>query len=200
MVRTRLEPPEMPGSPRTVTGDEPPSDFALIDRANAGDPAAFEDLYLRHRDWVARLAFRWTGDHSLSLDVVQEVFLYWLGKFPGFRLTARVQTFLYPAVRNVAISALRRRGRSAPDSEAVLASMIAPEAMPAGWCSEEWLEALAHLSVAHREVLLMRFVDELALGEIASELGLPLGTVKSRLHHALADLRNDPRLRKFLAD
>ncbi|MEI8195402.1 MAG: sigma factor-like helix-turn-helix DNA-binding protein, partial [Phycisphaerae bacterium] len=56
---------------------------------------------------------------------------------------------------------------------------------------------LAVLPSAQREVVLMRFVDDLSLEEIAAALAIPLGTVKSRLHQALAVLRCDPRVRGY---
>ena len=58
---------------------------------------------------------------------------------------------------------------------------------------ESLAAALEVLSDDHREVLLLRFVDGLSLAEIAEALSIPLGTVKSRLHNALAGLRHDPR-------
>jgi RNA polymerase sigma-70 factor (ECF subfamily) len=58
--------------------------------------------------------------------------------------------------------------------------------------------ARSRLSVPHRQVVLMRFVDDLQLDEIAALLGVPVGTVKSRLHHALSSLREDPRTRALL--
>ena len=81
------------------------SDQELIAAINNGDSGAFELLYYRHRDWVVSLAYRFTGDRELALDVLQETFLYFLRKFPGFILTAQLKTFLYPAVRNLSISA-----------------------------------------------------------------------------------------------
>ena len=62
---------------------------------------------------------------------------------------------------------------------------------------EELAEALRTLPAGQREVLLMRFVDDLELAEIAAALELPLGTVKSRLHHALATLREAPGTREL---
>ena len=56
---------------------------------------------------------------------------------------------------------------------------------------------LAGLPEAHREVLLMRFVDGLALEEISVALDIPLGTVKSRIHNAVAALRKDPRVLNY---
>src|SRR6266481_8171490 len=81
------------------------SDLELIAGINSGDPDAFEVLYFRYRDWVVRLAYRFTRDDQASLDVLQETFLYFLKKFPGFRLTANLKTFLYPAVRNLSTGA-----------------------------------------------------------------------------------------------
>jgi len=57
--------------------------------------------------------------------------------------------------------------------------------------------ALAGLSEEHREVLTLRFVDGLSLAEIAEFMEIPLGTVKSRLHHGLSTLRQDPRTKSF---
>src|SRR6187402_1146577 len=88
-----------------------PSDQQLIAALNAGDAEAFEPLYRRYRDWVVALAHRFTGDESLALDVMQETFLYLLKKFPGFRLTAQMKTFLYPAVKNLSIAARRKATR-----------------------------------------------------------------------------------------
>ena len=87
------------------------SDVELVAAINTSDAAAFEVLYFRHRDWVTGLAFRFTGDNDASLDVMQETFLYFLRKFPGFRLTANLKTFLYPAVRHLAIAARQKVAR-----------------------------------------------------------------------------------------
>jgi RNA polymerase sigma-70 factor, ECF subfamily len=88
------------------------SDAALIDAINGGDAEAFAALYHRHRDWVASLACHFTGDPDMALDVLQETFLYLLRKFPGFRLTSQLKTFLYPAVRNLSIAVKASRRRS----------------------------------------------------------------------------------------
>ena len=61
----------------------------------------------------------------------------------------------------------------------------------------ELAAALGALTAEHREVVLMRFVDDMSLDEIAGALAIPPGTVKSRLHRALETLRNDPRTREY---
>src|ERR1035441_1390318 len=87
------------------------SDVEIVVAINNGDAAAFEVLYFRHRDWVAGLAFRFTADNDASLDVMQETFLCFLRKFPGFRLTANLRSFLYSAVRHLAIAARQKAAR-----------------------------------------------------------------------------------------
>jgi RNA polymerase sigma-70 factor (ECF subfamily) len=173
------------------------SDAELVAAINHGDAAAFEVLYFRHRDWVAGLAYRFTGDSDASLDVLQETFLYVLRKFPGFRLTANFKTFLYPAVRNLSI-ATRRKAARYQATAAELEQLEHTPAPPATGAEGGDLGfVLAALPEEQREVLLLRFVDGLSLAEIAAAMGIPLGTVKSRLHNALQTLRQDQRTRNF---
>ena len=173
------------------------SDRELIAAINGGDDLAFEVLYRRYREWVVGLAYRFTRDRDLALDVMQETFLYFVKKFPGFQLTASLKTFLYPAVRHLSI-ALQRQSNRFASSEAALEELEVSLTSSPVMAEHESLQiVLANLSPLHREVLLLRFVDGLALGEIAEALGVPLGTVKSRLHNALGTLRDDKRTKKF---
>lgn len=177
--------------------EEPRSDLDLIAAINSGDAGAFEALYWRHRDWIVNLAFRFTGDHSLALDVAQETFVYFLKRFPGFVLTCQLRSFLYPAVRNLAIGA-RRKARRLQSGEDELTEIEAPPPAPTGDAGRDQLASVVSaLPELHREVLLLRFVDGLSLTEIAEALEIPLGTVKSRLHNALDTLRRDERTKKF---
>ena len=173
------------------------SDQELIAAINDGDSDAFEALYYRYRDWVVSLAYRFTGDRELALDVLQETFLYFVRKFPGFRLTAHLKTFLYPAVRNLSIAARRKAERFQSVENETGTIEAATTTVPVGNQNESLVAALAVLSDEHREVLLLRFVDGLSLAEIAKALNIPLGTVKSRLHNALAFLRHDPRTKVY---
>jgi RNA polymerase sigma-70 factor (ECF subfamily) len=172
--------------------DDPRSDEHLVKAANAGDASAFESLYHRHKPWVASLATRFTGDPDLALDVVQETFIYLLSKFPGFKLTSRMTTFLYPAVKNLSIGLRRKRGKFM-GGDAPLDAL----AVPAPGSPDEIAAVIKNLPDLHREVVLLRFVDGFSLDEIATALGIPSGTVKSRLHNALAALRADPAVRNF---
>lgn len=172
------------------------SDLELIAAMNRGDAAAFETLYFRYRDWIVSLAHRFTGDSDAALDVMQETFLYFLKKFPGFRLTANLKTFLYPAVRNLSISA-RRKAQRYQATEAQLEKIENTASEETTVTTSELQVVLSGLSEEHRETILLRFVDGLSLAEMADAMEIPLGTVKSRLHIALQTLRNDKRTREY---
>lgn len=170
------------------------SDKQLVEVCNGGGReeaiAAFEALYRRHRDFVLRVALRFTHDHELALDALQETFSYLLKKFPppgdGLTLTAQLTTYLYPVVRNFAISSVRKAVRYPP-------SDVEPDDLPAKQhpAAESDIPALLReLSPDRREVIQLRFVDDMSLRDIAVALDIPIGTVKSRLHLAIKQLRN----------
>ncbi|MEM1107694.1 MAG: sigma-70 family RNA polymerase sigma factor [Planctomycetota bacterium] len=179
------------------------SDEELIEAANRGDrrsPAAFEALYRRHRDYVLRLARRYTrGDEALALDAAQETFVYLLGKFPPppenrLTLTAKLTTLLFPVAKHAALAAVKKKTRLRLTPDDALPEPAAPEAEP----NPDGLDALlGRLSEEHREAVLLRFVDGLTIPEIAQTLSIPEGTAKSRVHHAVAQLRREPATKKY---
>jgi RNA polymerase sigma-70 factor (ECF subfamily) len=180
-----------------VEKDDQPSDSDLDAAVNRGDWSAFDALYHRHKEWVYRVAWRFTADENEALDVVQDVFVYLAGKFRTgpFDLRVRLTTFLYPAIKHTAVTLKQKRRRMNASSGAADADIPAPPA--ASRALADLAAVLSRLSDAHREVIVMRFVDDLTLEEIAAALAIPLGTAKSRLHHALADLRADPAARRW---
>jgi RNA polymerase sigma-70 factor (ECF subfamily) len=184
-------------------GEQPlkPTDEELIDALNRSQPRAFDQLYARHREWVWRVAVRYLGDESEAWDVVQTVFMDFLKRFPGFVLTSRLTTYLYPVTRHFAYAAARKRKRIATgiDENAPLPSCAPPDVE-----RDERLgrlnQAISRLPAIHAEVLLMRFVDDLSMEEIGAALGVPPGTVKSRLHHAIAKLQADPDAAAYFSE
>ncbi len=176
--------------------NDPRNDAELVAALNGGDLSAFDALYYRYRDWVTRLARRFAGNDADALDALQETFAYLLRKFPGFRLTASMTTFLYPVVKHIALAAKRKTMRIAGDNRA-LESAPDRSANDPSASRPELAAVLAEIPETHREVMLMRFVDGLALAEIAEALNVPVGTVKSRLHNALNMLRADTRTRAY---
>lgn len=181
-------------------GQDQRSDTELVRSANAGGAQgidAFEALYRRHRTWVVNTAYRFTQDRDAALDVMQDVFMYLLGKFPGFVLTAKLTTFLYPVIKHTALQARRKTGRFAGTDE-ILSELPAPQVTDADAGGGDDIErVLAGLPAHQREVLLLRFVDGMTMGEAALALGVPVGTVKSRIHHAIRSLREDPAVKNF---
>ena len=173
---------------------DPRSDQQLVEEICCGDSSAFDALYSRYRDWVVSLAYRFTSNHDDALDVLQETFAYLCGKFPHFNLTASMKTFLYPVVRNLSLEIRRKRNRVSQSEDSLDLLPAAPEA---GDPRADLYSALSNLPEMHREVLLMRFVDDLKLEEIAEVLSVPVGTVKSRLHNGIALLREDHRARRY---
>jgi len=168
----------------------------LVAALNGGEAAGFDAIYYRYRDWVARLARRICGNDNDALDVVQETFLYLHRKFPGFVLTARLTTFLYPVVKHLALAIRRKRGRMGEGLGAMeLAASPQSDARSAG--IEDLRVVLSVVPEIHREVLLMRYVDDMSLDEISTALSIPLGTVKSRIHNALRMLSSDERTKRF---
>jgi RNA polymerase sigma-70 factor (ECF subfamily) len=172
-------------------------DGDLVVRMNNGEDGVFDTIYQRHRDWVYRMAARLTGSPQMADDVLQDTFCYFLGKFPGFDLRCELRTFLYPVVRNLSWNILKksRRYESGPQADAHFDRLEAPSPDPIA--SQDILGITASLSVDHREILFLRFVDGMTLQEIAEMTGIPLGTAKSRLHHALSALRETPAIREI---
>jgi RNA polymerase sigma-70 factor (ECF subfamily) len=187
------------------------SDTELVETCNRGGArdaaAAFGTLYERHRSFVLRIALRFVAERELAQDALQETFTYLLRQFPptgkGLVLTARLTTYLYPIAKNFALTSARKSRRYEHADDALI------EALPAGEESaphraesalgDDLDRALAGLTPERREVLSLRFVDDLSLEEIATALDIPLGTVKSRLHHAVKALRDDPAIKDLSA-
>jgi RNA polymerase sigma-70 factor, ECF subfamily len=182
-----------------VSRQDMESDWQLIESINKGNTDAFGTLYYRYRDWVFGLAWRITGNHQDAQDVLQETFTYLLEKFPGFNLTASMTTFLYPVVKNLSLNAIRNKDKfiSQQDLETEPPAGQMPDSTDS---RTELAEVLANFSEENREVLLMRFVDDMTITEIAEALNQSESAVKSRLYRALELLRSDNRTKKYFLE
>lgn len=192
------------GTLSSVTGpthaNPEPSDAVLVARARRGDHEAFETLYRRYREWCVRIAFRFCRDESAAWDATHDAFAWLIGRLPTLTLDGRLGSLLYPVIKNAATTAARKEATRTRHETAAAAHPA--DRRPAhdpdlGAILER---ALGALPEAQRETLLMRTTDGLSMEEIALALGVPVGTVKSRLHHALAALREDDRLRELFED
>ncbi|MDX2119236.1 MAG: sigma-70 family RNA polymerase sigma factor [Planctomycetota bacterium] len=182
---------------------DPRTDAELVYLAARGDTQCFDALYARHQAWVGRMCLRFTNDEAAALDVFQETWAYFVRRLPTLKLTSKLTTFLYPAIKNLAATGGRKRLRLASDdtmeSAAGASREPAPPDVVARIGTSPIEEAVKALPEGQREVVLLRFVDDMSLGEIAAALDVPIGTVKSRLHGAIQTLRADPRVGELFA-
>jgi RNA polymerase sigma-70 factor (ECF subfamily) len=166
-----------------------------IARAQRGEVAAFSELVARYQERIYRFLFRLTHSQEDARELAQETFLNAYQALPRWRPNARLSTWLFQIARNQALDRLRRARRVefvALDetlSEQVPADTPTPEAALQARQHVAALEgALQQLSVEHREILLLRDIEDLPYEDIAEVLGISLGTVKSRIARARAGL------------
>ena len=165
------------------------ADEADVARARAGDTAAFAALVRRHQDRVFSFILRMLDARDEAMELTQDVFVKAWQALPGWRPEARFSTWLLQIARNAALDQLRRRRlvQFAPldDGMDVADTAPGPEACYASRQRQALLDhALQQIAAEHREILLLREVEGLAYGELASVLGIAEGTVKSRLARA----------------
>ena len=170
----------------------------LARRAAGGDEDAFAQLVGLHEKKVYGLALRMCGNPEDAADAAQEAFLAaWKG-LPRFRGEAGFSTWLYRLTSNAAIDHLRRverqRGEVSRDGGGPGLDAVDDAPSPQAQAEETELreavaEGLSMLSEAHRQALLLRELRGLSYEEIASELRVDLGTVKSRISRARGSLR-----------
>jgi RNA polymerase sigma-70 factor (ECF subfamily) len=161
-------------------------DTALLLQAQAGDPAALGHLINRHDSSLRYFVRRLLEDPIAADDVVQDVWLATLRQVKQIRSGAAFRIWLYRVARNRAMSHLRREVlRRACPIEA--AAEIAEEEVDFSFPAEAATavhQAMQHLSVEHREVLTLRFMENMSYEDMAAVTECTLGTVRSRLHYA----------------
>lgn len=170
------------------------NEILLISRARGGDRDAFGALVEQYRDNVYRLAYRMCGNAYDADEAAQEAFVAAWRALPNFRGDAKFSTWLYRLTTNAAINVMRRekRHQTVGDGEMIEVADDADspqETVERTEQQEAVQEALATLSEEYREVLLLRYMEELDYAEIAEVLQLPSGTVKSRINRAKAALK-----------
>ena len=170
------------------------NELLLISRARGGDREAFGELVEQYRDTVYRLAYRMCGNTYDADEAAQEAFVAAWRALPNFRGDAKFSTWLYRLTTNAAIDVMRRekRHQTVGDGEMIDLADDADspqETVERTEQQEAVQKALATLSEEYREVLLLRYMEELDYAEIAEVLQLPSGTVKSRINRAKAALK-----------
>jgi RNA polymerase sigma factor (sigma-70 family) len=180
----------------TLVEGRPSGDDELVSRARAGDDDAYAVLVARHRDVAFRTAWLITGTAADAEDAAQEAFIKAHRALPRFRPGAPFRPWLLQIVANDARN--RRRSAGRREQLAVRASIdrplaVAAPAPEAAVLAAErrgaLLDGLDRLGDDDRLVIGLRYFLDLGEAEMAAALGIPRGTVKSRLSRALGRLR-----------
>ncbi|MFT4625990.1 MAG: RNA polymerase sigma-70 factor (ECF subfamily) [Myxococcota bacterium] len=182
-----------------------PTDDELVRRFKEGDRHAYSEIVRRYQDRVFSQCLRWIGERQVAEEVAQDVFIALFRSLPKFRGDARLSTWIFRVVVNHCKNRrLYRRRRQhgkheplegqRPDDPDAPKRQIADDSpgADAGIHRSEAEElvhtALAHLDDEQRQIVILRDVQDLSYQEISEILGLPRGTVKSRIHRARAQL------------
>jgi RNA polymerase sigma-70 factor (ECF subfamily) len=166
----------------------------LIDRAKAGEAIAFERLAGRHAAPLWRCALALGKDSHWAEDLAQETLVEAWGSLARFDGRCRFSTWLYGILRHRFLKGRRRQNAVRPFASDALGqepctARSPEESAEVSEDAQRVRQAVASLPEEHRLVVELRYFAGATLEEIAAALGCPLGTVKSRLHHALDKLR-----------
>ena len=175
----------------------------LAKRAKTGDMQAFEELVLAHEEFVYRIVYRIVGNEQDAWDVSQETFLRVYQNLDRFDGRAAFSTWLYRIAHNAAIDLTRRRknvrelpldGMAGEEEEPAI-QHVDPAPSPEEEALNQELrqklaQAVQNLPEDYRWAVILRDWESLSYQEIADQLGLPLGTVKSRVSRGRLWLRN----------
>ncbi|MCA1643479.1 MAG: sigma-70 family RNA polymerase sigma factor [Acidobacteria bacterium] len=176
------------------------SDEQIVERAQAGDAEAFGEIVLRWERRIFALAYGILGREEDARDATQETFTAAFRNLSGFRGDAKVSSWLHRIAVNQCITRQRRakvRGETSLEAEQedggaqfASPSEARPDEQTEGReRSEAVRRAVNSLPPELRSVVVMKEFEDLTFQEIASALGVPLSTVKSRLYTALKQLR-----------
>lgn len=160
-------------------------------RCQLGESAALRDLVEELERPLLYYAAKLLGDQHQAFDVLQEVWLRAFGQIRRLSEPASVRAWLYRMTHGVAIDRLRQ-DRSRRRVEQTKAEWLDEAVDPPDFGPQDVAavhRALDELELAHREVLVLHFLEDLSIAEIASVLDCPTGTIKSRIHYAKRALR-----------
>ena len=181
------------------------NDAQLIEEALAGNSTAFGNLVQKYQDRLFNTIVHVTGNAEDALDVVQDAFVRAFLKLDTFQQNSAFYTWLYRIAFNVAASRRRRKKPALSIEHARESSGLEPTDPQPGpedrveqdeRCRQVQ-EAIAGLTEEYRSVLVLREIDGCCYETIADILDLPIGTVRSRLHRARLQLREE--LKEVLA-
>ena len=165
-------------------------DELLVLRCQDGDAEALNELVSRWQQPLWRHARRLTGRADAAWEVTQNGWLAIVRDLPRLEDPARFRAWAYRIMTHKAADWVRRRSRDRRVTHELNPETHAAPAQPAGPAEADAVKAkLAGMDDVHRLVLVLHHVDGLTVSEIAEIVGVPVGTVKSRLHNGRAQLK-----------
>ena len=171
------------------------ADTVLVLRCQLGDVAAFERLVTQYDGKIRYYVRRLAGRERQEDDIVQSTWLAVWAQLPKLRHPEAFRTWLYRIARNIALQTLRRQAEEVPLEDRYPAPAESEERF-----SREEVAAvhagLDAISPAHKEVLVLRFLEGLSYEEIAEVVGCSVGTVRSRIYYGKKNLRNVMEVRR----
>jgi RNA polymerase sigma-70 factor (ECF subfamily) len=158
-----------------------------------GQPAAFDQIVAAEKQRIARLVYRLLGSADEVEDLVQEVFLSVLQNLRRFRGESKLSTWLTAIALNKCRSHRRRRLLRPRSLLRLARNLVAPsdrvQPAEAAESHEELRRAVGRLSPKYREPIVLRYFEEMSVGEIGQVLGIPVNGVEVRLTRARRKLR-----------
>ncbi len=167
-------------------------DQVLALRCQAGDDLAFAELVERYHRRLRYYVLRLLGDADAADDGMQDVWLTVFAKLPQLRSPRALPVWLYRIARNATFRTMRDTrslGELSEEPIAEASTSDEPDFSPQDAARVH--AALDRLRPHHKEVLAMRFVEQLDYEQIAEVIGCPIGTVRSRLYYAKRELRRE---------
>jgi RNA polymerase sigma-70 factor (ECF subfamily) len=165
-------------------------DTHLVERAQRGDEEAFASLALACGDRLHAVAHRILRDTDLAEDATQQALLAIWRDLPQLRDPARFDAWSYRLLVRACYAEGRKERRWTPSLRLLPADEpSAPEGLSSVVDRDQLERGFRRLSIDHRAVVVLHHYLDLPLDEVAEALGVPVGTVRSRLHHAMRGLR-----------
>ncbi len=178
------------------------TDEQLIGRFQAGDERAYVELVNRYKDRLLNFVFQFLGDMEQAEDVVQDTMLRLYEKKHYYKEIAKFSTWIYTIARNLANTELRKRKRRKTTYLSHMSKDERQYEIPAvqdnvdqslhnEFIQDRIKSAISKLPEHYKMVIILRDIQELSYDDISNIVGVPLGTIKSRINRARLQLQAD---------
>jgi RNA polymerase sigma-70 factor (ECF subfamily) len=170
----------------------------MAESGSSGAPKATDSFDIQefvelHGDRLLRSAYLLCGSTTEAQDLAQETLVQAIKSWRHFRADSALYTWVHGILLNLCRHYHRKQKRLVYDDELLREESISDDAVPNSdqdFCAATLTQAIQALSLQHREVIVLRYYDNLKIHEIARQTGVSSGTVKSRLHYAVRHLEH----------